>query len=142
MLLVLGLPSFAAAQSLDILTRGVGAMSGSLGPLLESQLGVTADQANGGVGSILSLAQERLDAGDFAELTKLVPGASGYMDAAKRLGAVTGPLRDVSGLNAALGRLGMSAETAEQFVPMVADYLGKLGDQNTQKLLAAVLKPA
>lgn len=37
-----------------------------------------------------------------AEVTSLVPGDSGYLDSAKKLGAVTGPLKNLQGLNGAL----------------------------------------
>jgi hypothetical protein len=144
MLLVLGLvmlPCAVYGQTLDTLKQGVGsAMSGSLSGLLESQLGVTSDQATGGVGSILSLAKERLAAGDFEKLAGLVPNASSYIDSAKKLGAVTGPLKDMNGLNAALSRLGMTPEVVQKFVPTVADYLGKVGGPGVNELLATVLK--
>src|SRR5262247_4157727 len=120
MLLVLGflvLPCAVYGQTMDALKQSVGsAMSGSLSSLLQSQLGVTSDQATGGVGSILSLAKDRLAGGDFEKLAGLVPNASSYMDSAKKLGAVTGPLKDVTGLNAALGRLGMTPEVVQKFV--------------------------
>jgi len=48
-----------------------------------------------------------------------VPGASGYLENAKKLGAVTGPLNNLPGLNGALGKLGMRPDTVAKFTPTV-----------------------
>jgi hypothetical protein len=137
---LIGLVSpLAFAGTLDALKDATSSFS--VDSVLQSQLGVTSDQASGGLGALLTLARERLQAGDFDKIASLVPGAAGYMDAAKELGAVTGPVGNVAGLNAALGRLGMNAETVQSFAPTVADYLGKAGGSNVQSLLATVLKP-
>jgi hypothetical protein len=107
---------------------------------LTSQLGVTEDQARGGVGSYLTLLQEKLAKGDFDKIAALVPGASGYLDSAKKLGAVTAPLKNLQGLNGALGKLGMNAETVAKFTPLVTNYLGKLGGPTVQNMLAGALQ--
>ena len=107
---------------------------------LTSQLGVSQDQARGGIGSFLTLLQEKLGKGDFDKITSLVPGASGYLESAKKLGAVTGPLKNLQGLNGALGKLGMNADTVAKFTPLVTDYLGKLGGPTVQTMLAGALK--
>jgi hypothetical protein len=107
--------------------------------LLRRSLGMSADQMEGGLGSILALAQEKLARGDFDKIAAAIPGASGYLDKAKKLGAVTGPLKDLSGLNSALGRLGIDKETAAKFVPAVKDVVAKLGGDDVGKLLGSVL---
>ena len=89
--------------------------------LLGRTLGLSSDQLEGGVGSILTLAQEKLVRGDYDKVAAAIPGASKYLDKAKQLGAVTGPLGDVAGLNSALGRLGIDQETAAKFVPAVKE---------------------
>jgi len=126
-------------QSSDVMKSATDAVGGSLPALLESQLGISTEQAEGGLGSILSLAQERLNAGDFDQLAAFIPGAAGYIEAAKSLGAVTGPLKNMAGLNDALGALGISPDTASSFVPTVTDYLGKIGGDDAGKLLQAAL---
>jgi hypothetical protein len=107
---------------------------------LTSQLGLSENQARGGIGSYLTLLQEKLAKGDFDKIASLMPGASGYLESAKKLGAVTGPLQNVKGLNGALGKLGMNAETVGKFTPLVTNYLGKLGGPTVQTLLAGALK--
>ncbi|MEJ0034748.1 MAG: DUF2780 domain-containing protein [Gammaproteobacteria bacterium] len=136
---LLSLPLIATAQapSLGSLTS---ALKDPLMKMLTSQLGVTENQAKGGVGSYLTLAKEKLAKGDFDKVAALVPGASTYIDSAKKLGAVAGPLGNLAGLNGALGKLGMKPETVSQFAPTVTNYLGKAGGGGVQTALAGMLK--
>ncbi len=142
------LPMFASAQTSDLLKKvpsndAVKSVSdsaaSSLPGLLQGQLGISKDQAEGGLGSLLSLASENLDAGDFDKLKGLIPGAAGYIDAAKNLGALAGPLKNLEGLNGALAKLGISPDVVAKFVPTVTDYLGKLGGDDAMKLLQSAL---
>ena len=61
------------------------------------------------------------------------------METAKSLGAVAGPLKDLAGLNGALGKLGMNADTVSKFAPAVTKYLGKVGGDSVSKMLAGAL---
>jgi uncharacterized protein VcgC/VcgE DUF2780 len=120
-------------------TSAMNSASGSLTGMLASKLGVTQNQAEGGVGSILKLAQEKLSAGDYAQVAKAIPGAQKYLDKAKSLGAYTGALQNMGGLNGALAKLGIPPETSAKFIPLVTDYVGKLGGSKTGALLKSVL---
>lgn len=140
MFAIVALPLAAGAAEAPSLGSLTSALKDPLMKLLTSQLGVTENQARGGVGSYLSLLQEKLAKGDFGKIAALVPGASGYIESAKKLGAVTGPLKNLAGLNGALGRLGIKPETAAKFVPTVTDYLGKAGGASVQQMLAGILK--
>jgi hypothetical protein len=106
---------------------------------LTKSLGVTENQASGGVGSMLHLAQEKLPSADFGKVASVIPGSEKYMDMAKSLGAVTGPLTNGAGLSSALGRLGMSAGTAEKFVPAVTDFVGKAAGSNVGSMLSKAM---
>jgi len=112
----------------------------ALTALLTNQLGVTANQATGGAGSILSLAKEKLPSMDFAALVRLIPGADGFMRSAQEQGAVTGPVGDQAGLTSAFSRLGMGPEMVPKFSQVLSDFLGKAGGQPAQNLLAAVMR--
>jgi hypothetical protein len=126
--------------STDALKSSVlGAGSNSLTSLLGSKLGVTQNQAEGGVGSILKLAQEKLAKGDFDKVASAVPGAQKYLDKAKSLGAYSGKVGNVAGLNSALGKLGIPPETAAKFVPTVTDYIGKVGGSKVGALLKSAI---
>jgi hypothetical protein len=112
----------------------------ALTKLLTSQLGVTSNQATGGVGSMLSLAKERLPGMDFSTLTALIPGADSFMKSARDLGAVTGPVGDQAGLTSAFSRLGMGADMVPKFTGTVSDFVGNAGGEPARKLAAAAFK--
>ena len=132
------MPAVATAQ-LDSLK----ALLSSSDPLvggLKSALGVTDAQAEGGLGSILKLAQEKLAKGDFDKIAQVIPGSQKYLDAAKQLGAVTGPLTNSAGLNSAFSRLGIPPDKAAKFTPTVLDAVEKVGGDSVRDLLAGALK--
>lgn len=136
--LLIALALGAAAQAASILDQA-SELASPLSGMLSDQLGVTEDQAEGGIGSMLSLASERLSADDFQKLAGAIPGADGYIDRAKELGAVAGPLKSMADLNGALSKLGISPEMAGRFVPMVTDLVGKVGGDQARSLLAMAL---
>lgn len=107
---------------------------------LTSQLGVTANQAAGGVGSMLTLGKEKLSGLDFTTLTKMIPGSETYMKTAKDLGAVTAPIGNTTGLQSAFSRLGMGSDMVGKFSGVLSDYVGKTGGEPAKQLLAAFLK--
>ncbi len=144
MFVILLLPIFAAAQSMDSLkgfassnaVKGAAdALGGSLPGLLQSQLGLSEDQAAGGLGSMLSLANEKLSASEYDKLAGMIPGAEQYLETAKSLGALSEPLKNMSDLTNALSSLGISPDVISKFVPMVTGYLGKSGGAEVQNLL-------
>jgi len=128
-----------AARALD-LGAVAGAMKDPLLGMLTSKLGLNDQQAQGGLGSMLTLAKEKLPAAGFTKIANLVPGATKYMDMAKSLGAVVGPLKNMAGLNGAFDKLGMTKDASAKFVPTVTDYLGKAGGSSVQTLLGSVFK--
>jgi hypothetical protein len=111
------------------------ASAGSLTDMLGSKLGLSPDQAKGGVGAILAYAEGALPSTDFQKVSAAIPGAGDNIQAAKESGAVTGPITDTAGLNAAFGKLGISPEIANQLVPAVTDYVGKVAGPDTANLL-------
>jgi len=132
----IALPAVADAQ-LDSLKALLG---DPLVGALKSALGVTENQAEGGLGSILKLAQEKLAKGDFDKIAQVIPNSQKYLDAAKKLGAVTGPLTNSAGLNSAYSRLGIPPEKAAKFTPTVLDGVEKVGGESVRNLLASALK--
>jgi Protein of unknown function VcgC/VcgE (DUF2780) len=109
-------------------------------PLLSSltkSLGVTPTQAVGSVGSMLSMAQQKLPAGTFDQIAKVIPGASQYLDGAKALGLLKSPITDMAGLSKTMSGLGIKPETAAKMVPAVTDYVTK-ASPSLGKTLAGV----
>ncbi len=115
-------------------------MTDPLVNILTSQLDVTANQAKGGLGSTLTLAKEKLKAPDFESLTKYVPGTESYMKAARDLGAVTGPINDQTGLQAAYSKLGMSWDKVGKFSQVLSDYVGSEGGEQAQSFLTSLIR--
>ena len=126
------LSSCAQMQSMGLADPLISALTG--------QLNVTTDQAQGGVGSILTLAKEKLSGMDFSALTKVIPGADTYMKAAKDLGAVTGPIGDKAGLTSSFSKLGMGSDLVGKFSGVLSDFVGKAGGEPVKNILAAVLR--
>jgi hypothetical protein len=140
LLLALSLLSIAFSGNAAAQMPSMPSLSNPLLGQLTKSLGVTADQAEGGVGSILTLAQEKLVAGDFDKIAAVIPGASKYMEKAKSLGAVAGPIGNALGLSSSLGKLGISPSTAAKFIPQVTKYVGKVGGKDVGALLGSALK--
>ena len=136
---------FPFVLSVAVILSGAGCASSSstrtvgLTESLTSGLGLTGDQAAGGVGSILSMAQGKLAAGDYSKVAAAVPGADGYVQKAKDLGAVTGPITSVDGLNSAYSRLGISPQAASQLTPAVVGYVSKAAGPAVGGLLSSAL---
>src|SRR5262245_24931197 len=70
-----GMPSMGSSS-----TPSMGSASGV--DSLTSQLGVTPQQATGGVGSMLSYAKTQLSPSDFSTVTSALPGSDKYMSLA------------------------------------------------------------
>jgi hypothetical protein len=147
-LLAIGLAGLATSNqasatdplSTDALKSSVlGAGSNALMGSLTSKLGVTQSQAEGGVGSILKLAQEKLVKGDFDKIAAAIPGSQKYLDTAKSLGAYSGAIGNLAGLNSSLAKLGIPPETAAKFLPLVTDFVGKVGGEKVGALLKSAL---
>lgn len=109
--------------------------AGSLTDMIGSQLGLSPQVSKAGVGAILAYAEGALPSSDFQKVSSAIPGAGDNIQAAKDAGGVTGPITDVAGLNAAFGKLGISPEVANQLIPAVTDYVGKVAGPETANLL-------
>lgn len=140
LLATLALTSCSSTPTASSVSSALGGGSNPLMGMLTSSLGVTQQQAEGGVGSILKLANEKLVKGDFDQVAALIPGASKYMDTAKKLGAYAGSIGDLAGLTSSLGKLGITPDKAAQFIPAVTDFVGKAGGSELGAKLAGALK--
>ncbi|WP_434930964.1 DUF2780 domain-containing protein [Shewanella sp. HL-SH5] len=84
-----------------------------------SQLGLTEQQAAGGLGSILNLAQSNLGKNDFSTLSNSIPGIDSLLGAVPAMAGDSG----MSGLLSKAGNLGSSFQGAA----VVYDSFEKLG---------------
>ncbi|MGS0681495.1 DUF2780 domain-containing protein [Shewanella sp. 125m-7] len=113
-----------------------------------SQLGLSQTQAEGGLGSLLSLAKSSLGSSDFSSIADSIPGVDGLLGAAPKLDSdsgVSGLLSKAGGLGESLQggamvydafeKLGISKELAAPMVDIVKGYLDTNGSSGTSDLL-------
>lgn len=121
---------------------------------ITSQLNIDASQAEGGVGLIAKLAQDKLG-GDFSQLTSAVPGLADMVSkapesggAASGLGGMVGSalsavgasdLGNLASLAGGFKALGLDAGMVAQFAPLVTNYLTENGGDTVKALLDKVL---
>jgi hypothetical protein len=116
---------------------------------LVAQIGVSQAQAEGGLGLLLKVAQEKLSSGDFAEVSQAIPEATTLLGAAPQgggsllggLAAALGGSRagTLAELAAGFGKLGVNADTARRFGPVVLAYLQKNGSTQALDIVKKLL---
>jgi len=103
--------------------------------MLTKKLGVNATQAEGGAAVLFKAAKDKLGSEEFGKLLGGVPGLNDLMKKAPApgggFGGLLGGLAGAIGGNAAListivggfGKLGLTAEDARRFAPVMSEYL-------------------
>ena len=103
------------------------------------ELQLTPSQAEGAAGAIFSSARAKLPAGDWAKVSKAVPGMDAMLKAAPSAGPL-GATGGLAGAMAAFQKLGLKPDLVAKAVPIVLKYVGKTGGTDVASLLAGVLK--
>jgi len=115
---------------------------------LTKSLGISGSQAEGGAAVLFKAAKEKLGGEEFNKLLGGVPGLGDLLKKAPAtggggLGGMLGSLAGAMGGNAGLiatvvggfGKLGLKAEDAKKFVPVILGYLRtKVGPEVVSKL--------
>jgi len=114
---------------------------------LTKTLGISGGQAEGGAAVLFKAARDKLGAAEFDSLLGAVPGLHDVMKKAPAagggLGGLLGGLAGAMGGNAAaiaavvggFGKLGLKADDAKRFVPVILDFLRtKVGPDVVSKL--------
>jgi Protein of unknown function VcgC/VcgE (DUF2780) len=103
--------------------------------MLTKKLGVNATQAEGGAAVLFKAAKDKLGSEEFGNLLGGVPGLNDLMKKVPAsgggFGGLLGGLAGAIGGNAAListivggfGKLGLTAEDARRFAPVMSEYL-------------------
>ena len=115
--------------------------------LLTKNLGINGAQAEGGAAVLFKAAKDKLGDGEFSKLLGGVPGLSDLMKKAPAggggLGGLLGGLAGSMGGNAGaiatilsgFGKLGLTADHAKKFVPVILGFLRtKVGPDVVTKL--------
>ncbi|WP_154180452.1 DUF2780 domain-containing protein [Vibrio furnissii] len=92
-----------------------------------SQLPVSGQQATGGVGALLSLAQNQLSESNSEELTKLIPGmdqlTSLNLSGSSGSTDILSSIQNMESVNKVFEQLGLDSSMVSQFAPVLLQYL-------------------
>jgi hypothetical protein len=120
---------------------------------LSKSMSATPEQSAGAAGALFGVAKSRLNADQFSQVAKAVPGMDsllkaaptgggggglgGALGAASQLGGSAGGLANAA---AAFSKLGLSPDMVSKAVPVLVSFVTKSGGANVGNLLAGVLK--
>ena len=107
-----------------------------LADTVAEQASVTSDQAIGGIGSMLALAQNSLDTADNKELATLIPGMSSLEST-----GLSSLLNSQGAVESAFSSLGMDPSMVSTFAPIILQALQSQGaTSGLMDSLAAIWK--
>jgi len=117
-----------ASQTMD---SGV-TVSGEAQALVDSlstDLGVSQQQAAGGAGALLAMAQNNLSADQFSGILSKVPGLDSLLggEGGGMASSMLGNISSLEGVTKAFGALGLSPDMISQFAPKILGFLGGEG---------------
>jgi uncharacterized protein VcgC/VcgE DUF2780 len=117
---------------------------------ISKEIGATPEQAAGAAGALFNVAKSRLNAGEFAQIAKAVPGMDALLKAAPAIGGVTGTSGALSQLGGAAGslstaasaftKLGLKPDLVGKAVPILTSFVTKSGGADVGSLLAGALQ--
>ncbi len=147
----------AINQVQKFLESGKKLKQGELTNMLVNRLGITPEQASGGAGALLQIAQSRMKPDDFAKLSAKIPDVQQLLSVVpglkpqSGLGGLAGKLASLSG-DSSIGtaltavsifqQLGMKPETMQKFVPVVMEYVKGNTSGAIAEGLGAALSPS
>jgi len=124
--------------------------SSGLSSAIAQGLGVTSKQADGGLGSLFSLAQSTLSSDQFSTIASAVPGMDSLLNAAPVLGDDSGSLsgmasslgdygdalKGASGVYSQFQSLGLDAASIPQYIEITNSYLQSTGGKKAAELFS------
>lgn len=138
-----------------VLTNKSIAQSGQIVTQLASQVGVSEQQAGGGIGALMKYAQQSLDQEQFAKVANALPELAGLLESAPaidqdsttvtQLSTLLGEsdtadtAKKLANLHNSLDKLGLNSEQIRQFIPVVIDYAKSKGGDAIAGLLGQAL---
>ena len=102
-------------------------------------LGMNPSQASGSLGSLVSLASNRLSPADFTKFSGYLPNSDKYLKAAEAAGLLKSPVKDVAGLNSNFAALGVEPNVARGFLGEMSRYFTAKGGESARSLFASVI---
>ena len=114
---------------------------------LSKEIGATPEQAAGAAGALFGVAKSRLNANDFSQVSKAVPGMDALLKAVPAPTGATAALSQLPGsagglasAASAFSQLGLKPEMISKVVPVLTSFVTKSGGANVGSLLAGALK--
>jgi hypothetical protein len=102
-------------------------------------LGMSPSQATGSLGSLVSLASNRLSPADFSKFSGYLPNSDKYLKAAESAGLLKSPVKDVAGLNNNFAALGVEPNVARGFLGELSKYFTSKGGEPARSLFTSVI---
>jgi hypothetical protein len=144
---------YAQTAASKAATAAVKASPGLVGEL-SKQMNATPEQSAGAAGALFGVAKSRLNANQFSQVAKAVPGMDSLLKAAPTGGGGGGIGGALGGAASALGgsagglanaasafsKLGLSPEMVSKAIPVLVSFVTKSGGANVGSLLAGALK--
>ncbi len=116
---------------------------------LSKQMGATPEQSAGAAGALFGVAKSRLNANQFSQVAKAVPGMDSLLKAAPTgggggalgtLSQLGGSAGGLAGAASAFSKLGLSPDMVSKAIPVLVGFVTKSGGANVGNLLAGALK--
>ena len=149
LLIVVSAPDgYAQTETATAAAAAAKASPGLVGEL-SKQMGATPEQSAGAAGALFGVAKSRLNADQFSQVAKSVPGMDSLLKAAPAAegGGALGGLSQLGGsagglasAASAFSKLGLSPDMVSKAVPVLIGFVTKSGGANVGNLLAGVLK--
>jgi hypothetical protein len=100
---------------------------------------MSPSQATGSLGSLVSLASNRLSPADFSKFSGYLPNADKYLKAAESAGLLKSPVKDVAGLNRNFAELGVEPNVARGFLGEMSKYFTAKGGDSARSLFVSAI---
>lgn len=134
-------PASVAAAAAEPMAMASQLAANPLVSTLSSSLGLNSQQAVGGAGALLALAQNTLSPENWTKVAGAVTGATDLIKAATVLGGGISPsARGLADLSGAFSKIGLTPDQVGAMVPALTDYVGKAAGADVGSALAEVLK--
>ncbi len=125
---------------------------------LVENLGISEEQAKGGVGALFNLAKDKLGVEDFGQVSEAIPGMEDLLSAApeggggggglagavgglaSKLGGGAGGLGGLASLAGSFSSLDLDSGMISKFIPTVLSFVQSKGGDSAKNLLEGVFK--
>ncbi len=128
LILVVGAVNFSCTAAIPFIGPTLSLVSSLTG------LGISSNQALGGLGAMLTFAKGELNPADFRTLTNAIPYSSTIMNGAQELG-IPKAISTYTGLVSTFKSLEMNEQIMLNMVPIVSDFAEKKGGRDVVDII-------